>query len=105
MTLTKSINGVEIELTAEEITAYNAKQTAWENDSANRKLNYVKDHRQIKLEETDWWILRGAMTDAQKEWRQSLRDIPTTYTTEIDYDALLAVDEDKNLTHAIWSKP
>ena len=44
------------------------------------------------------------MTDAQKAWRQSLRDIPTTYTTEADYDALLAVDEDKNLTHAIWSK-
>ena len=106
MTLIKSVNGVEIEFTAEETAAYNARFAAsWKNDPVKRKLYYVKNHRQKKLDETDWWVSRGAMTDAQKAWRQSLRDIPTTYTTEADYDALLAVDEDKNLTHTIWEKP
>ena len=103
MTLTKSINGVEIELTAEEITAYNAKQSAWENDSANRKLNYVKDHRQIKLEETDWYSNSDVtMPDNINTWRQLLRDIPQNNTTEAEYDLLLARDADKNLTNSIW---
>ena len=104
MVLQKSVNGVMIDLTAEEITEYNDRQTAWNNDSANRKLKGIKELRQQKLEETDWWVLRGDMTDEQKAWRQGLRDIPQNYTTEAEYDLILARDENKQLTHAVWSK-
>ena len=105
MVLQKSVNGVMIDLTAEEITEYNDRQTAWNNDSANRKLKGIKELRQQKLEETDWWVLRGDITDEQKAWRQGLRDIPQNYTTEAEYDLILARDGDKKLTHAVWSKP
>jgi hypothetical protein len=106
MVLQKSVNGVMIDLTAEEITEYNDRQTAWNNDSANRKLKSIKELRQQKLEETDWWVLRGDMTDEQKAWRQSLRDIPTNYTTEAEYDTLLETNEDEEtLKHSIWNKP
>ena len=39
-----------------------------------------------------------------KNWRQGLRDIPTTYTTESEYDELLARDDNGNLTHSVWSE-
>tara|TARA_R100001143_G_scaffold36390_1_gene33798 strand:+ start:885 stop:1199 length:315 start_codon:yes stop_codon:yes gene_type:complete len=104
MVLQKSVNGVMIDLTAEEITEYNDRQTAWNNDSANRKLKGIKELRQQKLEETDWWVLRGDITDEQKAWRQGLRDIPQNYTTEAEYDLILARDEQGQLTHAVWSK-
>jgi len=45
------------------------------------------------------------MTDAQKDFRQNLRDIPTNHVDEAAYDLLLARDVDGSLTHSIWSKP
>jgi len=38
-------------------------------------------------------------------YRQALRDIPQNYTTEAEYDLLLARDEQGNLTHSIWTQP
>lgn len=31
------------------------------------------------LQNTDWWVLRGNMTDAQAAYRQFLRDLPQNY--------------------------
>jgi hypothetical protein len=51
------------------------------------------------------------MSNEMKTWRQSLRDIPANYTTEEEYDLLLARQTDKSqsnygeLTHSVWSKP
>ena len=51
------------------------------------------------------------MPDNIKTWRKSLRDLPQTYTTESEYDELLARETDKTkdnfgqLTHSVWSKP
>jgi len=45
------------------------------------------------------------MSDAMTTYRQALRNIPQDYTTEDEYDLLLARDEQGNLTHSIWSKP
>ena len=44
------------------------------------------------------------MPDDVKTWRQTMRDIPQTYTTEVEYDTILAQDADGNFTHAVWSK-
>ena len=98
-----NING-ERDMTAEEQAEYDARQTAWENNSDNRKLGWIKELRNQKLIETDWWVLRGNITDAQSTYRQKLRDIPQDYS-EADYDDLLARDEQGNLTHTVWSKP
>jgi hypothetical protein len=71
---------------------------------AERKLAEIRKNRNKKLQETDWWVLRGDITDEQKLYRKNLRDIPTNYDSS-KYDALLARDSDGNLTHSVWSKP
>ena len=99
-----TINGIIRDATAEEQAIIDARETAWNNNSANRKLNKIKKIREQKLLETDWWVLRGNITTAQSDYRQALRDIPSTYS-ESDYDLLLARNENGELTHTVWSKP
>mgnify|MGYP003679747886 CR=1 FL=1 len=100
-----NINGNNVQFTAEEETARDIEEQAWLDDTSNRKLKNIKKLRLEKLKETDWWVLRGDITEEQKTWRQSLRDIPANHTDESAYDILLVRDEDNNLTHEIWTKP
>ena len=95
----KIIDGQKIEMTAEEIYEHNT----W-SETEEQKLQKIKDLRLDKLMETDWWVLRGNMTDAQSTYRQNLRNIPQDYSEE-QYSDLLARDEQGNLTHSVWSKP
>lgn len=99
-----AINNIVRDMTAEEQAEYDARQQAYIDDGANRKLAEIKKERNRKLQETDWWVLRGNITTAQSDYRQALRDIPSTYS-ESDYDSLLAVNENGELTHTVWSKP
>jgi len=96
------INGVEVPFTEAEITARKAEEA--EATNAASKLETIKQIRLQKLKDTDWWVMRGNMTDAQTTYRQNLRNIPQDYS-ETDYDDLLAKDEQGNLTHTVWSKP
>ena len=76
--------------------------------SQDIKLESIKAVRLEKLKETDWWVSRGNMAEAQINYRQALRDIPQTYTTEAEYDLLLEVEGEarhETRKHAIWSKP
>ena len=98
------VDGKIRDLTAEEQTEYDARNKAFEDNKAQRQLEKIRDLRLRLLEETDWWVLRGEMTDEQKAWRKSLRDLPQDYN-ETQYDELLALDEQDNLTHTVWSKP
>ena len=98
------INGERIQLTAQEETEYQQKQTAFQNALPQYKLKEIKQIRLQKLQETDFWVLRGNITTAQSDYRQALRDIPSTYS-ESDYDSLLAVNENGELTHSVWEKP
>tara|TARA_R100000231_G_C5245912_1_gene141224 strand:+ start:176 stop:496 length:321 start_codon:yes stop_codon:yes gene_type:complete len=88
--------------TAEEIADINSMAVS----SADKKLEEIKLQRNIRLKETDFYALSDVtMSDAMSTYRQALRDIPQNYTTEDEYDLLLAVDEQDNLTHTVWSKP
>ena len=98
-------NGIIRDATAEEQAIIDAREKAYADNSLQRKLNLVKEIREDKLKETDWWVLRGTMTDVQKNYRQNLRDIPANHVDEEAYDLLLARDINFNLTHLIWSKP
>jgi len=40
----------------------------------------LREFRNRKLEETDWWILKGNPTQEQLDYRQELRDIPENQT-------------------------
>ena len=95
----KIVDGKKIEMTAEEITAFNSY-----TETNEQKLEKIKNLRLNILTETDWWVLRGNMTDAQTQYRQKLRDIPADYDSS-KYDELLARDSSGNLTHTVWSKP
>lgn len=107
MTYYKQINNQLIEYTAEETARRDAEIQAWNDASADRKLTEIKNIRLQKLQETDFYALQDvSMSNEMKAWRQSLRDIPANYTTEEEYDLLLARDPNtKELTHSVWSKP
>ena len=98
------VDGKIRDLTAEEQAEYDARNKSFEDNKAQRQLEKIRNLRLRKLEETDWWVLRGEMTDEQKAWRKSLRDLPQDYD-ETQYDELLALDEQGNLTHSVWEKP
>ena len=100
-------SGVErVEITGSEKTQLEANRLAWNNASATRKLAQIKQMRLEKLKETDYYALQDVtMSNEMKAWRLNLRNIPQDYTTEEEYDLLLARDENGNLAHSVWSKP
>ena len=104
-------NGVKgkqevIDFTAEEQTIRDAEVKAWNDASATRKLAQLKQMRLERLQETDYLANSDVvMPDNIKTWRQSLRDLPQNFSTEEQYDLLLARDSNGNLTHTIWEKP
>ena len=77
MVLYKGVNGVKVEMTAEEEAALRAEWKKWddENPALDRALAQFRLTRNSLLEKTDWWgASDNTMTDAQKEYRQKLRD-------------------------------
>ena len=102
----RAVNGVLVDMTAEEISAKEAEDKIWTDGAKDRKLAEIKQIRNQKLQETDFYALQDVtMSNEMKTWRQSLRDIPANHTNEEAYDLLLARDENGNLTHSVWSKP
>ena len=94
------------EITGAEKTQLEADRKAFADKSGERKLEVIKQLRLDKLQETDFYALSDVtMSDAMSTYRQKMRDLPQDYTTEDEYDLLLARDEQGNLTHSVWSKP
>ena len=101
-----SINGINREMTAEEQAEYNQIQADFESTKVQEKLNSIKVLRNQKLQETDFYALSDVtMSSEMSTYRQKMRDLPQDFTTESEYDTLLARDENGNLTHTVWSKP
>jgi hypothetical protein len=95
------VNGVERNLTEDEL-----KNRPPSVNLVDAKLTNIKEMRLERLIETDYFANSDVtMPDNIKTWRQSLRDLPQDFSTEEQYDLLLARDEQGNLTHSIWSKP
>ena len=97
--------GIIREATAEEQAEIDAQIIKDNQERKDNYLNEIKKIRLEKLQETDWWVLRGDITDEQKLYRKNLRDIPINFSTDEEYEALLETDENGNLTHSVWSKP
>ena len=71
-----NINGVKVQFTAEEETARDAEEKAWNDGALDRALAQLRKDRNNLLLETDWWgASDNTMTDAQKKYRQDLRDL------------------------------
>ena len=70
------VNGEKVFFTAEEEAQRNAEEKAWADGALDRALVGLRDKRNSLLTETDWWgTSDNTMTDAQKKYRQDLRDI------------------------------
>ena len=94
------------EITGDEKIQLEAKRKAIADNLANSKLELIKEIRLEKLKETDYLANSDVtMPDNIKTWRQSLRDLPQNFSTEEQYDLLLARNDAGELTHSIWSKP
>ena len=94
-----------VELSAEEQSKVDADRADFASKSGERKLDIIKQFRLDRLQKTDWMGFDDVtMPENIKTWRQSLRDIPQDYTTEEQYDLILA-KVNRKLTHAVWSKP
>jgi len=76
------VNGVLEDLTAEEITARQAEETAWNNGALDRALNNLRFDRNVLLKQTDFYALSDVtMTEDMTTYRQALRDITNGLTT------------------------
>jgi hypothetical protein len=99
-------NEIVKDMMADEQTAFDNERASEISKSSEYKLQKVKQIRLQKLIETDFYALGDVtMSDAMKTYRQNLRDIPANHVDEEAYDALLARDSERNLTHSIWDKP
>ena len=78
--LTKISNGKEVPLDADEIKELEDFQKAWADGQAERDMSALRLERNRLLVETDWWSLPDSpeMTDAQKSYREALRQLPAT---------------------------
>ena len=71
----KYVNGIAIEMTQEEIKKHNALALS-SAEQLEEALNILRAKRNSLLTQTDWWgASDNTMTDAQKKYRQDLRDI------------------------------
>ena len=102
----KIVDGVEVTLTDDEQKAREAEEKAWADAAPTRAFKALRRERNEKLTETDFYALSDVtMSSEMSTYRQALRNIPQDYTTEDEYDLLLARDEQGNLTHTVWEKP
>ena len=70
-----------------DLTSKEQKELDAQKPSAEKKLEYLRSERNYLLSETDWWASSDlTMTDAQKKYRQDLRDITKTYQSLSDKD-------------------
>ena len=85
----KYVNGVLIDMTAEEITVREAEETAWNNGAFDRSLQELRNKRNNLLNETDWWgASDNTMTAEQTQYRKDLRDITNGLTTVEQVEAV-----------------
>ena len=85
------VNNEKVMFTAEEETARDAEEKAWEDEKPVRAFAGLRSKRNHKLEETDFYSLSDVtMSDDMKTYRQALRDLPAT----LDNSSVLSFDLD-----------
>ena len=78
----KIVNGVQVELTAEEIAARQAEETAWTASALDRAMADLRSRRNALLSSTDYLALSdNTLSTEMQTYRQALRDITNGLTT------------------------
>ena len=71
------INNEKVPFTIEEEAARDADEAAWVAGASDRAFTELREKRNRLLKDTDWWASNDlSMTQAQKDYRQALRDLP-----------------------------
>lgn len=71
---------------------------------AEEPMEYLREERNKRLAETDWWAGSDlTMTKEQKDYRQELRDLPSTASPELEEVRVSGI---ATLTNVTWpTKP
>ena len=80
----KLVNGVKIELTAEEIAQREQDEIAWNNGAFDRAIADLRQRRDAMLKSCDWVMMSDSPIADKSNWetyRQALRDITENLTT------------------------
>ena len=85
----KLVDGVRIPLTEAEETARDAEEAAWEAGAFDRSIARLREDRNRRLAATDWTALQDvSLSDAMRDYRQALRDLPAGLTTVEQVEAV-----------------
>ena len=84
MAVYKLVDGVEVELTAQEIAQRQAEEDAWKAGAFDRAMASLRARRNALLSASDWTVLSDSPVQDKLIWqsyRQSLRDITEGLST------------------------
>ena len=89
----KDINGVAVEMTAEEEAEHNKEVKLWEDGALDRALENLRNKRNQLLSDSDWEVTMAKekgtnLSSAFKTWRQDLRDITEGLNTAEEVEAV-----------------
>ena len=86
----KLVNGIQVELTPEEIAARQAEEAAWEAGAFDRAMANLRQDRNRKLAETDYLALSdNTLSTEMANYRTQLRDITEGLTTVAEVEAVV----------------
>jgi len=81
----KLVDGVSVQLTADEETARDAEEAAWADGAFNRAMTSLRAKRNGLLAETDFYALSDVtMSSDMTTYRQNLRDLTNGLSTVDD---------------------
>jgi len=94
----KLVDGVAIELSAQEIAQRQAEATAWANGAFDRAIAGLRSKRNSILASSDWTVLSDSPLSAELktawlEYRQDLRDITEGVNTVAKVNAVVFPDK------------
>ena len=82
------VDGVSVQLTADEETARDNEEAAWAAGEDDRALAGMREERNRLLAETDWYAGSDLTMSAEMTaYRKDLRDLPAGKTTKAHVDA------------------
>ena len=85
----KMVDGVSVQLTAEEETARDNEEAAWAAGEDARALASMRQERNRLLADTDWYAVSDRTLSADMTtYRKDLRDLPAGKTTKAHVDAI-----------------
>ncbi len=86
----KLLNGILVDMTAEEIAERQAEETAWTNGAFDRAMQQLRTKRNRLIAETDFYALSDVtMSPEMETYRQELRDITNGLTTVEEVNAVV----------------